>query len=54
MIVDVSRSDKIVLKKSTVPIKTTEANEKILTHNIKGINFQILSNPEFLVEGTTI
>lgn len=54
MIADVSRSDKIVVEKSTVPVKTAESIEKILTHNNKGINFQILSNPEFLAEGTAI
>jgi UDP-N-acetyl-D-mannosaminuronate dehydrogenase len=54
MIADVSKSDKIVVEKSTVPVKTAEAIEKILTHNNKGINFQILSNPEFLAEGTAI
>ncbi|XP_044490607.1 UDP-glucose 6-dehydrogenase 1-like [Mangifera indica] len=54
MIADVSKSDKIVVEKSTVPVKTAEAIEKILTHNAKGINFQILSNPEFLAEGTAI
>ncbi|PHT76346.1 UDP-glucose 6-dehydrogenase 3 [Capsicum annuum] len=54
MIADVSKSDKIVVEKSTVPVKTAEAIEKILTHNSKGINFQILSNPEFLTEGTAI
>ncbi|CAN0929464.1 UDP-glucose 6-dehydrogenase 4 [Linum grandiflorum] len=54
MIADVSRSDKIVVEKSTVPVKTAEAIERILTHNNKGINFQILSNPEFLAEGTAI
>ncbi|KAK4366606.1 hypothetical protein RND71_014486 [Anisodus tanguticus] len=54
MIADVSKSDKIVVEKSTVPVKTAEAIEKILTHNSKGINFQILSNPEFLAEGTAI
>ncbi|KAL5097319.1 hypothetical protein RYX36_001646 [Vicia faba] len=48
MIADVSESDKIVVEKSTVPVKTAEAIEKILTHNSKGIKFQILSNPEFL------
>ncbi|KAI4998296.1 hypothetical protein ZWY2020_053638 [Hordeum vulgare] len=53
MIADVSKSDKIV-EKSTVPVKTAEAIEKILTHNSKGINYQILSNPEFLAEGTAI
>lgn len=54
MIADVSKSDKIVVEKSTVPVKTAEAIEKILTHNSKGINYQILSNPEFLAEGTAI
>jgi UDPglucose 6-dehydrogenase len=54
MITDVSKSDKIAIEKSTVPVKTAEAIEKILTHNNKGINYQILSNPEFLVEGTAI
>ncbi len=52
MIADVSKSDKIVVEKSTVPVKTAEAIEKILTHNNNGIHFQILSNPEFLAEGT--
>lgn len=54
MIADVSKSAKIVVEKSTVPVKTAEAIERILTHNSKGINFQILSNPEFLAEGTAI
>ncbi|KAJ4711452.1 UDP-glucose 6-dehydrogenase family protein [Melia azedarach] len=54
MIADVAKSNKIVVEKSTVPVKTAEAIEKILTHNAKGINFQILSNPEFLAEGTAI
>ncbi|THU72287.1 hypothetical protein C4D60_Mb04t10500 [Musa balbisiana] len=54
MIADVSKSDKIVVEKSTVPVKTAEAIEKILTHNSKGISYQILSNPEFLAEGTAI
>ncbi|KAL1806282.1 hypothetical protein DCAR_0832072 [Daucus carota subsp. sativus] len=54
MIADVSKSSKIVVEKSTVPVKTAEAIEKILTHNSKGMDFQILSNPEFLAEGTAI
>lgn len=55
MIADVSKSDKIVVEKSTVPVKTAEAIERILTHNNgKGTNFTILSNPEFLAEGTAI
>ena len=51
MIADVSKSDKIVVEKSIVPVKTAEAIEKILTHNNKGINFQILSNLSFLQRG---
>ncbi|XP_076900824.1 UDP-glucose 6-dehydrogenase 2-like [Bidens hawaiensis] len=54
MIADVSKSSKIVVEKSTVPVRTAEAIEKILTHNTKGIKFQVLSNPEFLAEGTAI
>ncbi|XP_027330940.1 UDP-glucose 6-dehydrogenase 1-like [Abrus precatorius] len=54
MIADVSKSNKIVVEKSTVPVRTAEAIEKILTHNSKGIRYQILSNPEFLSEGTAI
>uniref|UniRef100_M8CAM2 UDP-glucose 6-dehydrogenase n=1 Tax=Aegilops tauschii TaxID=37682 RepID=M8CAM2_AEGTA len=51
MIADVSRSDKIVVEKSTVPVKTAEAIEKILAHNGRGVRYQILSNPEFLARG---
>ncbi|KAF7052678.1 hypothetical protein CFC21_060744 [Triticum aestivum] len=54
MIADVSRSDKIVVEKSTVPVKTAEAIEKILAHNGRGVRYQILSNPEFLAEGTAV
>lgn len=54
MIADVSKSNKIVVEKSTVPVKTAEAIEKILTHNSREIKYQILSNPEFLAEGTAI
>ncbi|KAL2544021.1 UDP-glucose 6-dehydrogenase [Forsythia ovata] len=54
MIADVSKSDKIVVEKSTVPVKTAEAIERILTNNSKGINYQILSNPKFLTEWTMI
>jgi UDPglucose 6-dehydrogenase len=41
MIADVSKSDKIVVEKSTVPVKTAEAIEKILTHNNKVANFAL-------------
>lgn len=50
-----SRSNKIVVEKSTLPVRTAEKIKDILsTHGRKGINFEILSNPEFLAEGTAI
>jgi UDPglucose 6-dehydrogenase len=50
----VAKSDKIVVEKSTLPVKTAEAIQNILHHTGNGVNFQILSNPEFLAEGTAI
>ena len=49
-----SRSDKIVIEKSTLPVRTAEKIKEILDDNSKGIHFEILSNPEFLAEGTAI
>ena len=46
---------KIVVEKSTVPVKAAESISNILQHNIKpGVTYQVLSNPEFLAEGTAI
>lgn len=53
-IAKVAQGDKIVVEKSTLPVRTAESIKKILTANAKGRNFQILSNPEFLAEGTAI
>lgn len=53
-IVEASDSSKIIVEKSTLPVKTAEALEKILNSNTKGINFDVVSNPEFLAEGTAI
>lgn len=54
-IADVAQSSKIVVEKSTVPCKTAESMRTILESNSRpGIKFQILSNPEFLAEGTAI
>jgi len=53
-IAEISKTDKIVVEKSTVPVRTSEKIRKILNSKNKGINFQILSNPEFLAEGTAI
>ena len=49
-----SQSNKIVVEKSTLPIRTAEKIKDILTENSTDINFEILSNPEFLAEGTAI
>ena len=49
-----SKSDKIVIEKSTLPVRTAEKIKEILEENSNGIHFEILSNPEFLAEGTAI
>lgn len=53
-IAEVAESDKIVVEKSTLPVRTAESIKRILDANSNGRNFQILSNPEFLAEGTAI
>lgn len=53
-IVAASNSAKIIVEKSTLPVRTAEALEKILNSNEKGIHFEVVSNPEFLAEGTAI
>ncbi|MGA0415941.1 MAG: nucleotide sugar dehydrogenase [Flavobacteriaceae bacterium] len=53
-IANYAKSDKIVIEKSTLPVRTAEKIKEILVENSKSINFEILSNPEFLAEGTTI
>lgn len=49
-----SRSDKIVIEKSTLPVRNAEALETILHSGNNSVNFEILSNPEFMAEGTAI
>jgi UDPglucose 6-dehydrogenase len=49
-----SKSDKIVIEKSTLPVRTAEKIKEILLENSDSIHFEILSNPEFLAEGTAI
>jgi len=49
-----STSDKIIVEKSTLPVRTAEALKSILHNTGNGVNFHILSNPEFLAEGTAI
>lgn len=53
-IVRASRGNKIVVEKSTLPVRTAHAMERILNANGKGLTFEVLSNPEFLAEGTAV
>lgn len=50
----VSKSDKIIVEKSTLPVRTAETIKNILKATSNEVNFEILSNPEFLAEGTAI
>ena len=54
-IAQVSKSDKIVVEKSTLPVRTAEKVKEILVkYGRDDVQFEILSNPEFLAEGTAI
>ena len=50
----VAITDKIVIEKSTLPVRTAEKIKEILNSEGNGVHFEILSNPEFLAEGTAI
>ena len=50
----VSKTDKIVVEKSTLPVRTAEKIKEILFEKSNGVHFEVLSNPEFLAEGTAI
>jgi len=51
-IAEVSKSGKIVVEKSTMPVRTAEVIKTILESS--GLSFQVISNPEFLAEGTAM
>ena len=53
-IIEHAESDKIVVEKSTLPVRTAQALSRVLHSNAKDLHFQIVSNPEFLAEGTAI
>lgn len=53
-IAEVATTNKIVVEKSTVPVRTAHAIARVLQSNDKGLDFQVLSNPEFLAEGTAM
>lgn len=50
----VATTDKIIVEKSTLPVRTAEALKSILENTGNGVKFDILSNPEFLAEGTAV
>ena len=53
-IASVAKDNKIVVEKSTLPVRTAEAVKNILDNTGNDVQFQILSNPEFLAEGTAV
>jgi UDPglucose 6-dehydrogenase len=53
-IAKIAKNDKIIVEKSTLPVRTAEALKSILENTGNGVRFQILSNPEFLAEGTAV
>ena len=50
----IAKNDKIIVEKSTLPVRTAEAVKSILDNTGNEVQFQILSNPEFLAEGTAV
>lgn len=53
-IAEVAEGSKIIVEKSTLPVRTAQSLKVILGSNAKKLKFQVLSNPEFLAEGTAI
>ena len=53
-IAQVAKNDKIIVEKSTLPVRTAETLKTILDSTGQGVKFEVLSNPEFLAEGTAI
>lgn len=49
-----AKTDKIVVEKSTLPVRTAEKIKQVLADENSKVNFEVLSNPEFLAEGTAI
>ena len=53
-IAEVGGGDKIVVEKSTVPVRTAHMVKEILSESPNGHAYQVVSNPEFLAEGTAM
>jgi UDPglucose 6-dehydrogenase len=54
LILEHAKTSKIVIEKSTLPVKTALAMERILNSQSNGVSFDVLSNPEFMAEGSAI
>jgi len=50
----VAKTDKIIVEKSTLPVRTAATVQTILDSTGNGVQFDVLSNPEFLAEGTAV
>ncbi len=53
-IAEVATGHKIIVEKSTIPVRTAETIKDLLAANSRGCTFEVLSNPEFLAEGTAV
>jgi len=53
-IAEAASRDAIVVEKSTLPVRTAESLKRVLHANSRGHHFEVLSNPEFLAEGTAV
>ena len=49
-----AKSNKIVVEKSTIPVRAAETMASILHSGNNTVQFEILSNPEFMAEGTGV
>lgn len=49
-----ANGSKIVVEKSTLPVRTADSLKRVLHANANGYRFEVLSNPEFLAEGTAV
>ena len=49
-----AKTPKIVVEKSTIPVRTAEAIRSVFDAYGDSLNHQVLSNPEFLAEGTAV
>jgi UDPglucose 6-dehydrogenase len=50
----VAQGNKTIVEKSTLPVRTAESLKRVLHANSNGSRFEVLSNPEFLAEGTAV